>query len=62
MQVFYRITMLCGMVVLWYRVALGRLSLDIHPRVDKNEEQLCAAATTDTLPRFTSADPGNLQH
>ena len=34
-------------------VALGRLSLAIFPQVGKSE-QLCAAVTTDTLPRFPS--------
>ena len=30
--------------------------------VGKNEEQLCSATTTDTFPRFTSPEPGNLQY
>ena len=44
-----------------HTVALGRLGLPIHPREGRNEEQLCAAATSDKLPRFTSPEPCNSQ-
>ena len=30
-------------------------------RVGKNEEQLCAAATTDMFPWFTSPEPGDFE-
>ena len=42
--------------------ALGLISLANPQRISKNEEQLCAAAATDTFPRFTSPEPGNFQH
>ena len=45
-----------------HRVALGQLSLAIPPWVRENEEQLCAAETTDMFLRFTSPESGNLQH
>ena len=41
--------------------ALGQLSLANPLRVGKDEEQLCAAATTGTFPRSTSPGPGNSQ-
>ena len=44
-----------------YTLALGRLSLAIPLWVGKNEEQLCAATTTDTFLRSTSPGPGNPQ-
>ena len=44
-----------------YTVALGRLSLAVHLQVGKNEQQLCAAPTTDTFRRFTSPEPKNSQ-
>ena len=44
-----------------YAVAQGLLGLAIPLREGKNESQLCAGATTDTFPRFTSPEPGNSQ-
>ena len=47
-----------------HTIALGRLCLTIQQRVGRNEEQLCAVAavaTTDTFPRLSSPEPGNLQ-
>ena len=42
-----------------HTVTLGRLSLTIPPRVGKHEEELCVAATPDTLPRFITVSQGN---
>ena len=41
-------------------IAVGQLGLAIPPRVGKNENQLCAAAATDTFLWFTSPELGNL--
>ena len=55
----------CSGAVIARWISTGRSRVRIPQqrlRVGKNEEQLCAPATTEALPRFTDPEPGNPQH